>query len=205
MYVLSKFAERYQAPTYSGLIRKALGRKLSASEPQASLMLSSKMVMSLRSSVPHEPFATCKGCTIKQGLPSEVPDGDVFAFTVLCWSLCGCAGLSVILILYLWGSCIAYLVIIGDSFSPLLALATGTCNTQISQCCGHAFLMHYIMACWAGSLSSSCQAACVADFYRSLNEFLSKPVLSLSTFQAQLRGVDVVMQAQTASLQTGGL
>ncbi len=32
MYVLSKFAERYQAPTYSGLIRKALGRKLSASE-----------------------------------------------------------------------------------------------------------------------------------------------------------------------------
>ncbi|CAK0787069.1 hypothetical protein CVIRNUC_010285 [Coccomyxa viridis] len=64
MYVLSKFAERYQAPTYSGLIRKALGRKLSAS-------------------------------------------------------------LSVILILYLWGSCIAYLVIIGDSFSPLLALATG--------------------------------------------------------------------------------
>ena len=31
MYVLSKFAERYQAPTYSGLIRKALGRKLSAS------------------------------------------------------------------------------------------------------------------------------------------------------------------------------
>ena len=37
----------------------------------------------------------------------------------------GCAGLSVILILYLWGSCIAYLVIIGDSFSPLVALATG--------------------------------------------------------------------------------
>lgn len=32
MYVLSKFAERYQAPTYSSLIRKALGRKLSASE-----------------------------------------------------------------------------------------------------------------------------------------------------------------------------
>lgn len=32
MYVLSKFAERYQAPTYSGLIRKALGRKLSASK-----------------------------------------------------------------------------------------------------------------------------------------------------------------------------
>ena len=29
---LSKFAERYQAHTYSGLVRKALGRKLSASE-----------------------------------------------------------------------------------------------------------------------------------------------------------------------------
>lgn len=40
-------------------------------------------------------------------------------------STSGCAGLSVILILYLWGSCIAYLVIIGDSFSPLVALATG--------------------------------------------------------------------------------
>lgn len=36
MYVLSKFAERYQAPTYSGLIRKALGRKLSASGRLAS-------------------------------------------------------------------------------------------------------------------------------------------------------------------------
>jgi hypothetical protein len=32
LYVLSKFAERYQAHTYSGLVRKALGRKLSASE-----------------------------------------------------------------------------------------------------------------------------------------------------------------------------
>ncbi|BDA50337.1 Putative sodium-coupled neutral amino acid transporter 7 [Coccomyxa sp. Obi] len=64
LYVLSKFAERYQAHTYSGLVRKALGRKLSAS-------------------------------------------------------------LSAILILYLWGSCIAYLVIIGDSFSPLIALGVG--------------------------------------------------------------------------------
>jgi sodium-coupled neutral amino acid transporter 7/8 len=33
--------------------------------------------------------------------------------------------LSAILILYLWGSCIAYLVIIGDSFSPLIALGAG--------------------------------------------------------------------------------
>ncbi|EIE22920.1 hypothetical protein COCSUDRAFT_47742 [Coccomyxa subellipsoidea C-169] len=64
LYVLSKFAERYQSHTYSGLVRKALGRKLSAS-------------------------------------------------------------LSAILILYLWGSCIAYLVIIGDSFSPLIALGVG--------------------------------------------------------------------------------
>lgn len=33
--------------------------------------------------------------------------------------------MSAILILYLWGSCIAYLVIIGDSFSPLIALGAG--------------------------------------------------------------------------------
>ena len=32
LYVLSKFSERYQARTYSGLVRRALGRKLSASE-----------------------------------------------------------------------------------------------------------------------------------------------------------------------------
>ena len=55
----------------------------------------------------------------------------MLALTLLCRYACGCAGLSVILILYLWGSCIAYLVIIGDSFSPLLALATGACNLQI--------------------------------------------------------------------------
>ena len=36
-----------------------------------------------------------------------------------------CAVLSIIMILYLWGSCIAYLVIVGDSFSPLVALVTG--------------------------------------------------------------------------------
>ena len=53
------------------------------------------------------------------------------ALTLVCQHVCGCAGLSVILILYLWGSCIAYLVIIGDSFSPLLALATGICNLQM--------------------------------------------------------------------------
>lgn len=33
LYVLSKFSERYRARTYSGLVRRALGRKLSASEP----------------------------------------------------------------------------------------------------------------------------------------------------------------------------
>lgn len=32
LYVLSKFAERYQAPSYGKLIRKALGRKLGACE-----------------------------------------------------------------------------------------------------------------------------------------------------------------------------
>lgn len=37
----------------------------------------------------------------------------------------GCAGLSAIMLLYLWGSCIAYLVIIGDSFSSITSLFTG--------------------------------------------------------------------------------
>lgn len=37
----------------------------------------------------------------------------------------GVPGLSTIMLLYLWGSCIAYLVIIGDSFRPLLELAVG--------------------------------------------------------------------------------
>ena len=35
------------------------------------------------------------------------------------------AALSLVMLLYLWGSCIAYLVIIGDSFSPLLKMAVG--------------------------------------------------------------------------------
>lgn len=35
------------------------------------------------------------------------------------------AALSIVMLLYLWGSCIAYLVIIGDSFSPLLKMALG--------------------------------------------------------------------------------
>ena len=39
-----------------------------------------------------------------------------------------------ILILYLWGSCIAYLVIIGDSFSPLLGLATGKALHTVHAC-----------------------------------------------------------------------
>ena len=60
MYVLSKFAERYQAPTYSGLIRKALGRKLSASKPRASLMLSGRKLTSLSASVPHDHYASCE-------------------------------------------------------------------------------------------------------------------------------------------------
>ena len=62
LYVLAKFSERYDAHTYSKLVRKALGRKLSVT-------------------------------------------------------------LSAILLLYLWGSCIAYLVIIGDTFTPLLQLS----------------------------------------------------------------------------------
>ena len=46
--------------------------------------------------------------------------------------------LSTILVVYLWGSCIAYLVIIGDSFSPLLALAAGKpCPLRMQRaCCG---------------------------------------------------------------------
>ena len=85
MYVLSKFAERYQAPTYSGLIRKALGRKLSASEPQASLMLSSRMVMSLRSSVPHEPLQPVKVAQSSKGCP-------VRCQMVMCLHSLFCAG-----------------------------------------------------------------------------------------------------------------
>ncbi|KAK9804447.1 hypothetical protein WJX73_002133 [Symbiochloris irregularis] len=61
LYVLAKFAERYSAHTYSKLVRKALGRKLSAT-------------------------------------------------------------LSGVMLLYLWGSCIAYLVIIGDCFASILGL-----------------------------------------------------------------------------------
>lgn len=59
LYVLSKFAERYDAHSYGSLVRKALGKKLS-------------------------------------GI------------------------LSTILLIYLWGSCIAYLVIVGDTFSSLV-------------------------------------------------------------------------------------
>ena len=42
--------------------------------------------------------------------------------------------LSTILVVYLWGSCIAYLVIVGDSFSPLLALAAGEACSLLLQC-----------------------------------------------------------------------
>lgn len=51
-----------------------------------------------------------------------------------------CAGLSAILILYLWGSCIAYLVIIGDSFSPLIALAVGAPPVPSLSSLPHVFL-----------------------------------------------------------------
>lgn len=64
LYVLSKFAERYDARSYGSLIRRALGRKLSST-------------------------------------------------------------LSAIMLLYLFGSCIAYLVIIGDNFSSLAAQVFG--------------------------------------------------------------------------------
>ncbi|KAI8476075.1 MAG: AAAP aminoacid transporter 5 [Monoraphidium minutum] len=64
LYVLSKFAERYDAHSYGSLVRKALGRKLSSV-------------------------------------------------------------LSLVALLYLFGSCIAYLVIIGDTFSSLAAQAFG--------------------------------------------------------------------------------
>ncbi|GBF99905.1 hypothetical protein Rsub_12813 [Raphidocelis subcapitata] len=64
LYVLSKFAERYDAPSYGSLVRRALGRKTASS-------------------------------------------------------------LSAIMLLYLVGSCIAYLVIIGDTFSALAQQAFG--------------------------------------------------------------------------------
>ncbi len=40
--------------------------------------------------------------------------------------------MSVIMLLYLWGSCIAYLVIIGDSFHPLIELAVGKARLLVS-------------------------------------------------------------------------
>lgn len=64
MYVLAKFAERYDADSYGQLIRRALGRKTAA-------------------------------------------------------------GLSAVLLLYLWGSCIAYLIIVADTFTSLGALHLG--------------------------------------------------------------------------------
>lgn len=50
--------------------------------------------------------------------------------------MCAGAVLSVVLVVYLWGSCIAYLIIIGDSFSPLLSLAAGArlqANVAVTQ------------------------------------------------------------------------
>lgn len=38
------------------------------------------------------------------------------------------AALSGVMLLYLWGSCIAYLVIIGDSFASIISLGTGACS-----------------------------------------------------------------------------
>uniref|UniRef100_A0A7S0RPD5 Amino acid transporter transmembrane domain-containing protein n=1 Tax=Chlamydomonas leiostraca TaxID=1034604 RepID=A0A7S0RPD5_9CHLO len=64
LYVLSKFAERYHADSYGVLVRRTLGRKLTAL-------------------------------------------------------------LAVIMVLYLWGSSIVYLMIMGDSFSTIAARALG--------------------------------------------------------------------------------
>jgi amino acid permease len=64
MYVLAKFAERYDADSYGQLIRRALGRKTAA-------------------------------------------------------------GLSTVLLCYLWGSCVAYLVIVADTFTNLAAQYMG--------------------------------------------------------------------------------
>ena len=98
LYVLAKFAERYTASNYSVLVRKALGRKLSACET---------LVMQLLAA----------GCWLH----------------VLTRTLAG-AGLSAILLLYLWGSCIAYLVIIGDSFSSIASLVTGEHPPGVQGC-----------------------------------------------------------------------
>jgi hypothetical protein len=49
------------------------------------------------------------------------------SITLLMYMRDGVAGLSIIMLMYLWGSCIAYLVIIGDSFHPLLELVVGQC------------------------------------------------------------------------------
>jgi hypothetical protein len=49
------------------------------------------------------------------------------------------AALSIVMLLYLWGSCIAYLVIIGDSFSPLLKMALGDSHPLVKKLYKHLF------------------------------------------------------------------
>ena len=85
-----------------------------------------------------------------------------------------------ILILYLWGSCIAYLVIIGDSFSPLLALATGTGNVQILKqpVLQLSDALYHVMSDWQPL--KLCHAASVAEIYHSLNMHVSEPLVGLN-------------------------
>jgi len=71
MYVLAKFAERYDADSYGQLIRRALGRKTAA-------------------------------------------------------------GLSAVLLVYLWGSCVAYLVRQGEAAGPHWHIVTPHALSQTS-------------------------------------------------------------------------
>jgi len=164
LYVLSKFSERYRARTYSVLVRKALGRKLSARAlrfPSLSIDIEKTTVTDVPSAVSmvvsmfrvewsamdRPPCCLCAvlprclpHCLRMRLLPAPLRSSMASSRCMRC-SACkqsprlarsGAfttavpgAVLSIIMVVYLWGSCIAYLVIIGDSFSPLLELTAG--------------------------------------------------------------------------------
>lgn len=107
LYVLSKFAERYQADSYGSLVRKTLGRKLMAL-------------------------------------------------------------LATIMVVYLLGSCIVYLIIIGDTFSALGALYFGPSSPSrnaIIMVLGLAVLLPLCLVRKLGHLASLSAAAVVGFWY----------------------------------------
>ena len=71
-------------------------------------------------------FACCQAFPASKCVPTSTLSPLGALLNGAGWSsVCAGAVLSVVLVVYLWGSCIAYLIIIGDSFSPLLSLAAG--------------------------------------------------------------------------------